>query len=77
MGDLLPLGPDELLTTTRAVRRRLDLGRPVPRQLVEECVRVAVQAPTGSNLQGWQWVLVDDPEKRRALADLYGPSFDS
>ena len=77
MGDLLPLGPDELLTTTRAVRRRLDLTRPVPPELVEECLRVAVQAPTGSNLQGWQWVVVDDPDKRRALAELYGPSFDA
>lgn len=77
MGDILPLGPDELLTTTRAVRRRLDLSRPVPRELVEECLRVAMQAPTGSNLQGWQWVVVDDPEKRKGLADLYGPSFDA
>jgi len=77
MADLLPLGPDELLTTTRAVRRRLDLTRPVPRELIEECLQVAIQAPTGSNLQGWQWVVVDDPEKKRALADLYGPSFDA
>jgi nitroreductase len=77
MGDLLPLGPDELLTTTRAVRRRLDLSRPVPRELIEECLEVAIQAPTGSNLQGWQWVVVDDPEKRQGLADLYGPSFDA
>ena len=77
MGDLLPLGPDELLTTTRAVRRRLDLTRPVPRELIEECLRVAIQAPTGSNFQGWHWVVVDDAEKRRALADLYGPSFDA
>ena len=77
MGDLLPLDPDELLTTTRAVRRRLDLSRPVPRELIEECIQVAVQAPTGSNAQGWQWVVVDDPEQRRGLADLYGPSFDA
>jgi nitroreductase len=76
MAELLPLGPDELLTTTRAVRRRLDLTRPVPRELVEECLEVAVQAPTGSNLQGWHWVVVDDAEKRRGLAELYGPSFD-
>jgi len=77
VADLLPLGPDELLTTTRAVRRRLDLSRPVPRELVEDCIEVAIQAPTGSNLQGWQWVVVDEPEKRRGLADLYGPSFDA
>ena len=77
MGDLLPLDPDELLTTTRAVRRRLDLSRPVPRELNEECLRVAIQAPTGSNAQGWQWVVVDDADIRRGLADLYGPSFDA
>jgi len=77
MGDLLPLGPDELLSTTRAVRRRLDLSRPVPRDLVEECLEVAVQAPTGSNLQGWQWLVVDDPDKKQALAELYGASFDT
>ena len=77
MSDLLPLGPDELLTTTRAVRRRLDLTRAVPRQLIEECLEVAVQAPTGSNMQGWQWVVVDDPDTRLALAQLYGPSFDA
>jgi nitroreductase len=77
MADLLPLGPDELLTTTRAVRRRLDLTRQVPRRLIEECLQVAMQAPTGSNLQGWHWVAVDDPATKRGLADLYGPSFDA
>lgn len=76
MADLLPLGLDELLTTTRSVRRRLDLSRPVARELIEECLEVAVQAPTGSNLQGWHWVVVDDADKRRGLAELYGPSFD-
>jgi nitroreductase len=76
MADLLPLDPDELLTTTRAVRKRLDLAKPVSRELVLECVEVAVQAPTGSNAQGWQWVFVDDPDKKQALADLYGRGFD-
>ena len=56
------LTPDQLLTTTRSVRRRLDLTRAVPRELIEECLQVAMQAPTGSNLQGWQWVVVDDPD---------------
>lgn len=62
---------DELLATTRAVRKRLDLERPVPRDVIEECLELAVQAPTGSNSQGWRWVVVDDPAKRRSLADLY------
>src|SRR4051812_21644918 len=76
MADLLPLDPDQLLTTTRAVRKRLDLGRPVPREVVEECLQVALQAPTGSNAQGWRWVFVDDPDKKKGLADLYGRAFD-
>jgi nitroreductase len=62
---------DELLATTRAVRKRLDLERPVPRALIEECLELAVQAPTGSNSQGWRWLVVDDAEQRAALADLY------
>jgi nitroreductase len=75
-----PPGPrltnDELLTTTRAVRKRLDLDRPVPRALVEECLALAVQAPNGSNRQPWRWVLVDDPGIRMALADLYRGAMD-
>ena len=67
----LPLGPDELLTTTRAVRKRLDLDRPVPRALIEECLAIALQAPTGGNRQRWHWVVVTDPAKRRAIAALY------
>ena len=68
---LLNLNPDELLTTTRAVRRRLDLGRPVEREVIEECIGVAQQAPSGSNTQGWHFVVVTDPAKRAALANLY------
>lgn len=73
---LLPLTPDELLTTTRAVRKRLDLTRPVDRSLIEECIEIAVQSPSGSNRQGWHWVLVEDPAKKLALANLYGEVFD-
>jgi nitroreductase len=62
---------DKLLTTTRAVRRRLDLTRPVELDVVMECLRLAVQAPTGSNQQTWRWLVVTDPELRAALADLY------
>ena len=62
---------DALLSTTRAVRKRLDLERPVPRAIIDECLELAVQAPTGSNSQTWRWVVVDDAGKRQALADLY------
>lgn len=67
----LSLTADEVLTTTRSVRKRLDFTRPVEREMLEECLRIAQQAPTGSNRQGWQFVVVTDAEKRRALADLY------
>ena len=67
----LPLTADELLATTRAVRRRLDLTRPVDRHLIEECLALAQQAPTGSNRQDWHFVVVTDPAKRAALADCY------
>lgn len=62
---------EEVLTTTRAVRKRLDLSRPVEPEVLEECVRVAQQAPTASNGQNWHFVVVTDAEKRRALAELY------
>ena len=67
----LNLSVDELLTTTRSVRKRLDFEKPVPREVLLECLELAVQAPTGSNAQGWQWVFVDDPDKKKALADIY------
>jgi nitroreductase len=62
---------DRLLTTTRAVRRRLDLSRPVEREVVLDCIRLSQQAPTGSNSQGWRWLVVEDAGKRAALAGLY------
>jgi len=62
---------DALLSTTRAVRKRLDLERPVPRELILECLQLAVQAPTGGNSQTWRWVVVDDPGLRTGLAGLY------
>ena len=62
------LSADEALTTTRAVRKRLDLARPVPRELLLECLEIAVQAPTGSNRQGWHFVFISDPDTKRAVA---------
>ena len=62
---------DELLSTTRAVRKRLDLERPVEAEVIEECLELAIQAPTGSNSQGWRFVVVTDADKRKALADMY------
>ncbi|MET7327659.1 nitroreductase family protein [Nonomuraea sp. NPDC005650] len=67
----LDLTPDELLSTTRAVRKRLDFARPVPRELIEECVDLAVQAPTGRNRQRWHFLVVTEPERRRAVADIF------
>jgi nitroreductase len=55
----LDLSPDELLTTTRAARRRLDMNRPVELEVVKDCISIALQAPSGSNRQGWHWVVVD------------------
>lgn len=71
----LDLLPDDLLSTTRAVRRRLDLDRPVEREVLLECVELATQAPSGSNSQRWHWLFVDDPVKKKALADIYNSIF--
>jgi nitroreductase len=65
------MSPDELLSTTRSVRRRLDFDRPVPRELILECIQIAVQAPTGGNRQGWQWLIVTDPDKKRFIGERY------
>ncbi|MFK8023581.1 MAG: nitroreductase family protein [Ilumatobacter sp.] len=62
---------DALLSTTRAVRKRLDLEREVPDEVLLECLQLAVQAPTGSNRQGWRWMIVRDQEKKTALAEIY------
>lgn len=72
----LSLTTRELLTTTRTVRKRLDLTRPVDRAEVEDCLQIAFQAPNGSNQQMWNWVLVDNAATRAAMADIYRASMD-
>ncbi len=62
---------DRLLATTRSVRRRLDLERPVEREVLLDCIRLAVQAPTGGNAQTWRWLIVDDPDTKAQLGELY------
>jgi nitroreductase len=67
--------PEELLTTTRSVRRRLDLAREVPTELIRECVEIALQAPSGSNRQSWHWVIVTDADKKRFIGERYRKSW--
>ena len=67
----LGISNDELLSTTRAVRKRLDFERPVPTEVLEECMNIAVQAPTGSNAQGWQFMFVTDQAKKDRIAEIY------
>ena len=62
---------DEVLSTTRAVRRRLDLTRPVERDVILDCLRLAMQAPTASNGQNWRWMVITDADKRAAIAEIY------
>jgi nitroreductase len=71
----LNLSADEVLTTTRAVRKRLDFDKPVEMHVLRECLEIALQAPSGSNSQGWHFVLVTDPGKKKAIADLYLQAF--
>jgi nitroreductase len=66
---------DHLLTTTRSVRKRLDFKRPVERAVIEKAIEIAFQAPTGSNAQGWSFIVVTDAAKRKALSDLYRQAF--
>ena len=67
----LNLSVDEVLATTRAVRKRLDFEKSVEPEIIKECLEAAIQSPTGSNSQSWQWLVVTDTEQRAALADLY------
>ena len=71
----LDLTADEVLTTTRSVRKRLNFDRDVAPELVEECINIALQAPSGSNQQGWQWMVIADEAKKKAICDLYAKNF--
>jgi nitroreductase len=73
---LLDLSPDELLSTTRSVRKRLDFSREVEPELIQECLELAVQAPTGGNSQSWHFVVVTDAQQRQALGDIYRKGFE-
>ncbi|WP_431682746.1 nitroreductase family protein [Kitasatospora sp. KL5] len=73
--ELAELTCEELLTTTRSVRRGLDLDRPVPLELVRDCLRIAVQAPNGFNRQDWRWIVLADPDRRAEVAAVYRAAF--
>jgi len=66
---------DHLLTTTRSVRKRLDFSRPVEPELIEKCIEIALQSPTGSNMQGWRVMVITDADKRKTIADYYRTAF--
>jgi nitroreductase len=68
---------DTLLTTTRTVRKRLDFTRPVEQEIIQRCIEIAVQAPTGSNRQNWHFLVITDPDKRARIAELYRQSFEA
>jgi len=68
---------DRLLSTTRAVRHRLDLDRPVPREVLLDCIRLSQQSPTATNRQNWRWVVVTDAEKRRRVGEIYARGADA
>lgn len=76
MAPSLELTADQVLSTTRAVRKRMDFDREVDLSTIRECVELATQAPTGSNQQGWHFVVVTDASRRQALADIYRRAFD-
>ena len=73
---IVDLSTDALLTTTRSVRKRLDLTRPVPIGLIRECLEIALQAPTSANEQNWSFIVITDAQQRRAIAELYRRTWD-
>ena len=77
MTDHLGLTADGVLTTTRSVRRRLDLSRAVPREVVIECLEIAHQAPAASNQMLWRWMMIDDDATKQAIAAMYLRNFEA
>jgi nitroreductase len=73
----LDLSPDELLTTTRTVRRRLDFDRPVDKKLIQDCIEIAIQAPSGSLKQNWHWIVIGDAETKKRIGEIYAESWNS
>ncbi len=73
---MLDLDSDALLTTTRAVRKRLDFDRPVSRELIEECLQIAFQAPNGGNMNSWRWIVLDDRDLIAKAAAIYNGGLD-
>ncbi len=73
---MLELSCDEVLTTTRTVRKRLDFDRPVERSVIEACLEIALQAPNGGNLNSWRWLAIDDPGLIKQMADIYNGGLD-
>ena len=73
---MLDLDPNALLTTTRAVRKRLDFDRPVTRELIQECLEIAFQAPNGGNMNNWRWIVVDDRALVAKVAEIYNAGLD-
>jgi nitroreductase len=71
----LGLSADQVLTSTRSVRKRLDLEREVPLEIIKDALEVALQAPSGSNAQGWHWIVLTDPEPKRIVAEYYRRAF--
>ena len=71
----LGLSADEVLTTTRSVRKRLDFDRPVDRAVITECIEIAHQSPSGSNSMRWRWLIVDDQAGKDFLAEIYRERF--
>ena len=67
---------DRLLTTTRSLRKRLDLTKDVPTEIIEECLDIAVQSPTGTNTQKWHFVVVRNSDKRKQVAEIYKKAFE-
>src|SRR5258708_37765769 len=72
---VLKLSPDELLTATRSVHKRLDFTRPVEPEVIKECLELAAQAPTGGNRQTWHFIVVTDPKQRQELGAIYSKGF--